>query len=594
MTRLNLGPELSIPDDAVTQTFAIFGKRGSGKSNGGTVLAEEMFKAHLPFVVLDPVDAWWGLKASFDGKSAGLGVYTFGGPHGDLPLEPTGGALMADVLVEHRISAVLSFKGWTGADRTRFASDFAARLLAKNTKPLHVFLEEADAFIPQRPQRGEETMLGNFDRMVRWGRQSGLGCTLITQRSAKVNKDVTTQAETLISFRVIGPQDRDAIDNWIKFHASAEQREDVLSSIATLKDGQAWVWSPEWLEILQKVTFRRRTTYDSAATPKVGEKRHAPQRLASVDLERLRSQMAASIEHAQANDPRELRRQLAAATRQIAADQAALARRVEPKIETKRVEVPVLSKQDIAGLERMIDKGQQLANDMLAVTANMTRLVTWGEQPPIPPRTNVSSPLIRDSTSMAGAHGDPPAALLRPQQRVNPNTATQTSATVPSRTSVPSGGAQRILNALAWLESVGIPQAERSQVAALADLAPRAGTFGTYLSRLQSAGLIAYNGKIVRITEAGYREADAQAAPQTTAELHQQIFARLGGGMERMLRELIDAHPNSLDKWQLAQATKLTANAGTFGTYVSRLRSLGFIVVEGGRVAAAPVLFIGG
>lgn len=60
---LHLAKHLSLPADAVTQTFAIFGKRGSGKTNGATVLVEELLKAHLPVVILDPVDAWWGLKA---------------------------------------------------------------------------------------------------------------------------------------------------------------------------------------------------------------------------------------------------------------------------------------------------------------------------------------------------------------------------------------------------------------------------------------------------------------------------------------------------------------------------------------------------
>lgn len=564
---LHLGTNLAVPDDAVTQTFAIFGKRGSGKSNGGTVLAEEMFKAHLPFVVLDPVDAWWGLKASFDGKAAGLGVYIFGGPHGDLPLDTGAGALIADMIIKHRISVVLSFKGWTGADRTRFASDFAARLLAKNTTPLHVFLEEADAFIPQRPQRGEETMLGNFDRMVRWGRQSGIGCTLITQRSAKVNKDVTTQAETLISFRVIGPQDRDAIDNWIKFHASEEQRQEVLSTIATLKDGQAWVWSPEWLEVLRIVSFRRRQTYDSAATPKVGEKRPTPKRLASVDLERLRDQMAASIEQARQSDPRVLNGIIRDLRRELAARPAP-----EPQVREVKVEViPAV----------LTDVLMDLATDMVVVAARidemgkrLDRVKRLAAKAPIGARTQV----VREAQ----------------RQAPEPVTAIMVSRRSESRPTSLGGGAQRILNTLAWLESVGIQQAERTQVAALSDLAPRAGTFGTYLSRLQSSGLITYSGKIVKLTDEGRDYADAQAAPQTTDELHRQVFAKLGGGMERILRVLIAAYPREVERTYLADKARLTSNAGTFGTYLSRLRSLGFINVDRNVVKANDVLFIGG
>lgn len=126
---LKLADNLKLPRDAVTQTFAIFGKRGSGKTNGATVLVEELLKADQPVVVLDPVDAWWGLKASFDGKGPGFSMYVFGGPHGDLPLEPGAGALIADVAAQQRIPLVLSMKQWTGGERARFVTDFAKRLL---------------------------------------------------------------------------------------------------------------------------------------------------------------------------------------------------------------------------------------------------------------------------------------------------------------------------------------------------------------------------------------------------------------------------------------------------------------------------------
>src|SRR5205807_1692804 len=88
--------------------------------------------------------------------------------------------------------------------------------------------------------------------------------------------------------------------NWIKFHAGEAKRQEVLTTLPVLDDGQAWVWSPEWLEVLRKLTFRRRETYDSAATPKPGQKRPAPKRLAPVDLERLRTKMAGTIEKAEA------------------------------------------------------------------------------------------------------------------------------------------------------------------------------------------------------------------------------------------------------------------------------------------------------
>ena len=56
------------------------------------------------------------------------------------------GQLVADVLVESRISAVLSIRHFSNRDRARFVAEFFDRLYRKNKDPLHVFLEEVRRF----------------------------------------------------------------------------------------------------------------------------------------------------------------------------------------------------------------------------------------------------------------------------------------------------------------------------------------------------------------------------------------------------------------------------------------------------------------
>jgi len=56
--RLHVAPTLSLPPDTVTEIFGILAVRGAGKSNTAAVMAEAMFHAKLPFVVVDPVRAW--------------------------------------------------------------------------------------------------------------------------------------------------------------------------------------------------------------------------------------------------------------------------------------------------------------------------------------------------------------------------------------------------------------------------------------------------------------------------------------------------------------------------------------------------------
>ena len=275
--RLEIAAGLSLPPDAVTQTFVIFGKRRSGKSNAAVVLAEEMFALGAPFVALDPVGHWHGLKG--EGIGPGLPVYVFGGPNADLPLEPTAGGVMADVAVDERIPMVLCTREFSGQERARFVTDFAARLFKRNSEPLHVFLEEAHEFCPERMMRGEERMVGAVSRLILLGGQQGIGSTAVTQRPARLKKDITTQVEVMVAFRTVGPQDRDAIDAWVKYHEAGTRRQEVLGSLAELANGESWLWSPEWLEMLRRVQWRRRHTFDAAATPKPrGARGRAPAR----------------------------------------------------------------------------------------------------------------------------------------------------------------------------------------------------------------------------------------------------------------------------------------------------------------------------
>lgn len=74
MSELRISADLTLPREAVTETFAILAKRGVGKTYTASVLVEEMLKAGLPVVVVDPIGVWWGLRASADGQSAGLPI----------------------------------------------------------------------------------------------------------------------------------------------------------------------------------------------------------------------------------------------------------------------------------------------------------------------------------------------------------------------------------------------------------------------------------------------------------------------------------------------------------------------------------------
>ena len=406
-----LSDDVALPLDAVTQTFAVLGKRGSGKTNTASVLAEQLIKHDLPVVYVDPIGVTWGLRHSRDGKSAGLPVIILGGEHADVPLEETGGAVIADFVIEHRRPVVLDLGLFSKGAQRRFMLDFAERLYHKNRAALHVMLDECDTFVPQRAEHGAERLVGAVNDLVRKGRARGLGVTLISQRPALISKDVLTQVETLVAHRMTGPQDRDAIARWIEHNADQDGRE-VLASLQQLKDGEAWVWSPSWMKRLTRTRVHLRETFDSSATPKAGERVAAPKRAAEVDLGALRERLAATIEKARADDPRELRRRISELEKLVKARPAEAPR--PPK------EVPVITEKQIDrlqaasdGVQHAVERAREVAAEVasalraaiglrhavngaakMPIEVSVSASVSTYKNEPAPPRMGFSSHLM--------------------------------------------------------------------------------------------------------------------------------------------------------------------------------------------------------
>jgi len=155
MKSLRIAADLALPEEAITQTFGILGKRGVGKTHTASVLAEGMLKVDAQIIVLDPLDVWWGLRADAQGKPSGFPIVVIGGEHGDLPLAGDNGDTLADFAVEQGVSMVLSMRHLSKNDQRKFVTAFCERLYHRKGEPkyrgaVHLFIDEADAFAPQR------------------------------------------------------------------------------------------------------------------------------------------------------------------------------------------------------------------------------------------------------------------------------------------------------------------------------------------------------------------------------------------------------------------------------------------------------------
>ncbi len=107
--------------------------------------------------------------------------------------------------------------------------------------------------------------------MAEQDRKKGIGCTLTTQRPADLNEQVLTRYEVLFALSLTHPKDIAPVREWVRVHADAATAARMIAGRPSLPRGEAWVRSPSWLAVFKRVKIRRRTTFDSGATPEVGE-----------------------------------------------------------------------------------------------------------------------------------------------------------------------------------------------------------------------------------------------------------------------------------------------------------------------------------
>lgn len=557
--KLKISEDIELPLDAVTQTMAIVARKRVGKTYTASVIAEEFIEHKIPIVVLDPTGVWWGLRSSASGKREGYPVVIIGGAHADVPLEETAGDVIADLVVDHPGYYVIDFSQIESDSAIhRFATAFAKRFYFRKEQhrfPVHLFIDEADVFIPQNPFKEENYMLHAFDVIVRRGGVRGIGVTMITQRPAVLNKNVLTQAETLIALQISGSQDVDAIEHWIRLHGSKEEKQKFLSTVATLQKGVAWLWSPSWLQTFKQIHIRERTTFNSSATPKAGEEAIVPTKLAPVDIMRLGEKIKATIEHQKENEPAELKKALAA-LRLENQKLIALKPKAETQIETK--EIYILTAADRKLLEaarKAAESGRQICNQLVDKFC-VTILKIEG----IEKRAEEFQNFARMPAPVV------PIQLSRPA----PKPAAVREVAAPENPGEMTGTQQKILNMIVAIGVRGMTP-DKDMIARWMDIHPNGSRYGSDLARLretqaiQGCELTSYGLSLAKSIPTGM---DA-------------LKTVLDGTQKKIVEVLEQNTQRTLSKEELAEMLGIHPNGSRFGSDLARLRTMGVIPERG-------------
>jgi hypothetical protein len=513
----------------------------------------------------------------------------FGGLHGDVPLEPTSGAMIADLVVDRALSCVIDVSQFeSDAAKARFASAFAERFFfRKKASPsaVHLFIEECQEFVPEKPSRDENMMLHHFTRMAKLGRNFGIGISLITQRPQEVSKKVLNLTECLFAFQMTGVHERRAIRDWVSAKGADVNIVDLLPTLAV---GVAHVYSPQWLQISESVKVYEKRSADVSSTPQFGAQVVESKPLTKVDLAELRTTMAATIEKAKADDPKELRKEIARLMREVTltkvqpatavVNDAAIGQAVADatKMQAERFDGLLLAyKRLLANVEECATGAASLADGMRGTLDNYKdvpftiehRFPSAGVNMFAPPTTRRTA-----TATVALAVPSPRAVLAAPAEGV-------------------SASEQKLLDALALMEKLGTPS-ERINLAFFSGYTV-AGRFNNLVGGLRTRGLVDYpTGGEVVLSDEGRAIANADAhSVRSQHDLHELWLAKLPASEGKVLQVLMEAYPNELSRYTLAERTDYTV-AGRFNNIVGKLRTLGAIEYPGsGTVRASDVLF---
>ena len=563
------GRPFYMPPEFTTETAGILARKGAGKTYTAHVIAEELLENDQQIIAIDPLNAWWGLRSKYK-------IVIFGGDHGDMPLEAHMGHAIADLVTENPgMSCVLSLRHLRKNKMRSFVTDFAETLFhnkGSKASPMHLFVDEADMFAPQRVHTGQERMLGAMEDIVRRGRQSGIGCTMITQRSASLNKDVLTQVEILITGQITGPQDKKAIREWIEQNADIEKQNQFLSSLAQLQVGELWFWSPAFLKVLERIHVRKKRTYDSSATPKAG-KRLKKMKARPINLKAIRTKLSGVVEEAQSSEPRILKAEIARLKKELDGKVPAAIEYVKPKIEAVVKEKVAVAKHQ-AVLDRDIEwvKSIRLFVGRLdrSSVSEVAELVGSNFDsdaliPKLPKNTGRSiGPELPAPRGMVFKTKIPAAAFTR---NVFPSPPL-------GHIDTDLGRCERaILNVLV---QQGRP-CSKILIALQSGYSSKSGGFNNSLSKLKKAGHIqSSRSKDTFEATAGGASALGPVEPEAVRNLsfwmgHNSV-GRCGAKILKMLSE----HGTST-KYRIAEVTEYQVSSGGFNNTLSKLRTLGLI-----------------
>lgn len=535
---------------------------GGGKSWALRQLLEETF-GRVQHIVIDPEGEYHTLREQFD--------YVLAARHGaDVEASPRTAKMLCRRLMETSASAVIDLYDLNIAQRREFVKIFLMELMALPKdlrRPLLVVLDEAHVFAPEG---AKSDALEAVMSLASQGRKRGYALICATQRLSKLSKDVAAEMLT----RLIG---RTGLDLDVK-RAGDELGMDKegRQKLPVLDPGQFYAFGPALPPGPPRLV---RTGNVKTSHPQPGAL-EAPTPPPSAKVRALLERSLADLPQQAAEEARSLGEM----QKEVARLRTALTKAEKNVGPSKVIERPVVDTRAIdravrAAVEPWRTYSARLLRVMSGAVESTNRTLALLNAVPATPAEAVTPIETRSVTSAV------PKAAERPRpQPITRDTRADTGQVTKAQ--------QRLLNALAELEVLGVDGPSRHQLGMVAGYNLTGGSGAQHVADLAGLGFVEVGGGTVRLTDEGRAIAQTDAVPRSLEELHERVLVKLSAGQRKIAEHLISIYPESITRAELGEATGYNLTGGSGAQHVADLVTVGAAVIPSpGKVSASQLLF---
>lgn len=552
MSKIVIGEGLEMDINELLRTRLLLqANSGGGKSWMLRRICEELF-GRVPMFIIDPEGEFSTLREKFD--------YVLVGPEGEVPADPNSAAIVAERLLDLRVSAVCDIYELKPEDRHTWVRGFLDAIIdaPKNLwHPRIVIVDEAHIFAPERGI-GESEAGGSMIDLATRGRKRGLCPIFASQRLSKLSKNATAE----LLNRLVGPtfEDLDLDRAADLLSVSRGDREAFFKEMKTLEPGNFYglgrAISKERVKV--KVGPVRTThpemgsgAYAYAPTP-------APEKVKAL-LHKLEGIPQMVEQKARTEDA--LRMEIKGLKDQLA--QRPVGEKIEVAGKIERIEVPVIKGAELARVELVLEQVDRAGVKMESYLGVLRSFV---------------DAVRSEVKSIEGA------AKTGVREKIEKRVEVPKVADVPRPDEPVEGGLGRsqkaILKALVEFKQMGVEAVPRTHLASWLGLKV-AGSFLNNLAALKALFYIESNSgrgdeKTVVLTPDGQKLAPETVFEATPEAVFDQLRTLVANPQKAILDLCKEKYPNWTEREDLAAALGLQVS-GSFLNNISELHTSALI-----------------